>query len=329
MTAQQLKTAPVWILHDGKVGLRNQVMGVAEAVGLPFAEKRLETRYPWKALPPSLWFNALHAPGRGGDRLLPPWPRLVIAAGGRSAAPALAIRHRLRREGRDCLVVQIQDPKIAPRHFDLMLIPDHDPVRGPNVLVTLGAVHRVTAAKLTEAAAHWAPSLAALPHPRVAVLIGGGGGVDAGMPELAGQLADLARTGAGLMITPSRRTSMTAEAILRTALAGLPAVIWDGTGDNPYFGYLALADHILATGDSVSMITEAGATGKPVHVLPVTGGSRKFDRFHRAMAEAGITRPFDGTLPPWSYTPRRDTVEAGHRIQAIMRERGLWDNPQD
>ncbi len=325
MTAQQLQTEPVWILHDGKVGLRNQVMGVAEAVGLPFAEKRLETRYPWKALPPALWFNALHAPGRGGDRLLPPWPRLVITAGGRAAAPALAIRQRLRREGRDCLVVQIQDPKIAPRHFDLMLIPDHDPVRAPNIQVTLGAVHRVTAAKLAEAASHWAPSLAALPHPRVAVLIGGGTGVDAGMPVLAEQLAALAHSGAGLMITPSRRTSPEAEAILRTRLAGLPAVIWDGTGDNPYFGYLALADHILATGDSVSMITEASATGKPVHVLPVAGGSRKFDRFHRAMAEAGITRPFDGTLTPWSYTPRRDTEEAGHRIRTLMQERGLWE----
>jgi mitochondrial fission protein ELM1 len=315
---------PVWVLHDGKVGLRNQVIGVAEAVGLPFAEKRLETRYPWKMLPPALWFNARHAPGRGGDRLLPPWPRLVIAAGGRAAAPALAVRDAA--EGR-CLAVQIQDPKIAPRHFDLMLIPEHDRVRAANVMMTRGAVHRVTAAKLAEAAEHWRHHLSHLPSPRIAVLIGGGGAYDftaERMAGLAADLATLARSGAGLMVTPSRRTGEIAERVLRARLAGLPAEIWDGTGDNPYFGYLGLADHVLATADSVSMITEASATGKPVHILQLPGGSAKFERFHTAMATAGVTRVFAGRLDEWSYPHRDDTAEAGSRIRAMMEERGLW-----
>ena len=316
--------SPVWILHDGKVGLRNQVMGVAEAVGLDFTEKRLETRYPWKALPPALWFNARHAPGNGGDRLLPPWPRLVITAGGRSAAPALAVRDAA--EGR-CLVVQIQDPKIAARRFDLMLIPEHDKVRGPNVMVTRGAVHRVTEAKLAEAAALWGPRLAHLPRPRVAVLIGGAGAYALStdhVKEIADGLAALARNGAGLMVTPSRRTGEAAEQVLRETLAGLPAEIWDGNGENPYFGYLGLADHVLATADSVSMITEASATGKPVHVLPLPGGTAKFERFHQAMREAGVTRPFDGTLQEWRYERRDDTAAAGARIRAMMQERDLW-----
>src|SRR3546814_10198992 len=64
------------------------------------------------------------------------------------------------------------------------------------------------------------------------------------MTRLAGQLATLARDGWGLMITPSRRTGRRNEEILRRALAGLPAEIWDGAGENPYFGILALADHV-------------------------------------------------------------------------------------
>jgi uncharacterized protein len=107
-------------------------------------------------------------------------------------------------------------------------------------------------------------------------------------------------------------------------LAGLPAEIWDGAGDNPYFGYLGLADHVLATADSVSMITEASATGKPVHILQLPGGSAKFERFHAAMAAAGVTRVFTGRLDEWSYPPRDDTAEAGSRIRAMMEERGLW-----
>ena len=107
-------------------------------------------------------------------------------------------------------------------------------------------------------------------------------------------------------------------------LAGLPAEIWDGSGENPYFGYLALADHVLATADSVSMITEASATGRPVHVLPLQGGTAKFERFHQAMRAAGVTRPFDGTLKEWRYDRRDDTAAAGARIRAMMQERGLW-----
>jgi len=318
-------SADVWLLYDGKVGLRSQVVGVAEAVGLPFEEKKLSIRYPWKGLPPLLWWNATAAAGPDGDRLTPPWPRLVIAAGGRSAAPALAIRTRNR--GRT-VVVQIQDPKIRPARFDLMIVSDHDKVRGPNVMVSLGAVHPVTPAKLAAGAAIWAPRLTHLPHPRIAVVIGGDNGVYRLTPEImtriADQLAQLVRDGAGLMITTSRRTGAEAEAILRAKLAGPNVEIWSGAGDNPYFGYLGLADHILVTADSVSMITEASASGKPVQVLPLEGGSKKFERFHHAMCAAGITRPFDGRLHNWDYTPQDDTGAAGTRIRQIMQERGLW-----
>jgi mitochondrial fission protein ELM1 len=317
-------SAPMWILHDGKVGLANQAMGVAEAVGLPFEEKRLAIRMPWRALPPSWWLGALKAVGSGGDRLEPPWPIVAIAAGGRAAAPALAIRAAA---GGRCLAVQIQNPHIAPKRFDLMVMPAHDRVDGPNVLVTLGAVHRVTTAKLAAAAVDWAPRLAHLPRPRVAVLIGGGNGLYRLTPErmrvIAEELAGLARAGAGLMVTPSRRTGAAAERILRAALDGLPAEIWDGSGANPYFGYLGLADHVLATEDSISMITEATATGKPVQVIPLEGGGTKFDRFHRSFAEAGMTRRFAGALESWTYPARDDTAEAGRRIRALLAERGL------
>jgi uncharacterized protein len=320
-----LSPAPIWILHDGKVGLRNQALGVAEAVGLePIADKRLAIRYPWKALPPALWAFALHAPGEGGHRLEPPWPRLVIGAGGRAAAPALAIRAAAK--GR-CLAVQIQDPKISPSRFDLMVVPEHDRVRGDNVMVTHGAVHRVTRERLA-AAGEWQERLGFLPHPRIAVLIGGNNGVYRFGPEemwpLAAQLASLAKGGAGLMITPSRRTDAQSVTILRAALDGIPAYIWDGEGENPYFGILGLADHVIATADSISMITEASATGKPVHVVPLPGGSAKFDRFHQGMRASGITRAFTGTLDQWEYQAVDETARAGERIRQMMQEKGLW-----
>ncbi len=120
------------------------------------------------------------------------------------------------------------------------------------------------------------------------------------------------------MVTPSRRTGTANEAILRESLAGLPAEIWDGGGENPYFAYLGLADAIIATGDSVNMVSEAASTGKPVHIVELEGGSPKFTAFHESMRAAGITRPFTGTLESWDYTPPDDTRHAAEEIRRRM-----------
>jgi mitochondrial fission protein ELM1 len=134
--------------------------------------------------------------------------------------------------------------------------------------------------------------------------------------QLADRLAALARDhGAGLMVTPSRRTGTANEAILRARLAGLPAVVWDGSGENPYLGYLGLADHIVVTCDSVSMVSEAASTGKPVHVVELEGGSPKFRSFHAALRAEGVVRPFTGDLPSWSYRPLDDTQLVADEIR--------------
>ncbi len=144
------------------------------------------------------------------------------------------------------------------------------------------------------------------------------------LAEIADQLAELSRReGVGLLVTPSRRTGAEGERILRERLAGVPATIWDGTGENPYFAFLALADAVIVTEDSVSMVTEAASTGKPVHVIELEGGSRKFDNFHRLMREAGVTRPFAGALEAWHYDPPNDTARAAAAVRRLM---GLDDN---
>ena len=94
--------------------------------------------------------------------------------------------------------------------------------------------------------------------------------------------------------------------------------LWDGTGENPYMGYLALADAIVVTEDSVNMASEAAGTGKPVYIARLTGGSRKFTRFHEGLREAGITRPFTGAFETWRYTPPDDMARAAARVRALL-----------
>ena len=313
----------VWAVHDGRVGIINQVLGLTEAVGFPFVEKRFLARFPWTRLPPLFWKDPGRAMAPGSDPLMPPWPDLLITCGRVCAAAGIAAK---RASGGRTFLVQIQDPRMGRAAFDLMVVPEHDPARGPNVVVTRGAVHRVTPGKLDAAGIRFAQRFATLPRPLVAVLIGGSNrvyrlGLDR-LAALADQLASLARRhGAGLLVTPSRRTGAAGERLLRERLAEVPAYIWDGSGENPYFAMLALADAVIVTEDSVSMVTEAASTGKPVHVVPLEGGSRKFLQFHRLMREAGVTRPFAGTLESWRYEPPNDTARAAAEIHRRLAER--------
>src|SRR6185437_6098342 len=223
-------------------------------LGWPITEKRLAIRSPWRYLPPSLWLAPSLALDPAGARLESPWPDIVIGCGRNSIVPARLVK---RASGGRTFWVQVQDPRFARNEIDLIVAPRHDPAPGGNVFRTLGAVHRVTETKLAADKARWAPVFAALPRPLIAVLIGGDNNVyrltEQSFGALCDRLVALAKSGVGLAITPSRRTADAQRAMLQKRLADLPAYIWDGSGENPYFGMLGTADAILVTADSVSM----------------------------------------------------------------------------
>jgi mitochondrial fission protein ELM1 len=306
------KNATCWVLTDGTAGMVNQALGFAEALGLDPVLKTFKPRWPWRRLAPQLWLFPLSAAGPGSDPLAPPWPRAIVACGSKVIAPVLAIKARA---GGQTRAIYVQRPTMGVSRFDLVVAPRHDGLSGPNVLTVRGAVNRVTRERLDQAAMQWAGRLAHLPRPRVAVLIGGDSAAHRLTAEFAGrfagQLAQLCkRDGAGLMVTASRRTGPGEKAAIRAGLDGLPAYFWDGRGDNPYFGFLGLADAVIVTSDSVNMVSEALVTGKPAHVAALEGGSPKFDRFHRELEAEGFTRPFAGRLESWSYQPLDDTARA-------------------
>jgi uncharacterized protein len=264
----------------------------------------------------------LHSAGDTGERLTPPWPDLVIGCGRNTAMPGLAIR---RASGGVTVAAQIQYPGIGLGEFDLLVVPEHDRLRGAQIIVTRGAVHRVTWARLAAARGRF-PALAAMPRPILSVLIGGTNKAYRLTLRRLGEIADalvavLGADGGSALVTPSRRTGAAGVALLRERLSGFSAAIWDGSGDNPYFAYLALADAFLVTADSVSMISEAAATGKPVHILDLDGGNDKFARFHATMQAAGITRPFAGRIESWSYPIPDDTARAGAALRALAQSR--------
>ena len=314
----------IWVVSDGRAGIENQALGLAEAVQrrtpADITVKRIGWRRAFDKLPSALKAGWMLAPS--SDPVTPTageaWPDLWIATG-RATLP-LSARVRARSGGRT-FVVQTQDPRWRADAYDLIVAPGHDAVAGPNVLSVTGSPHRVTPARLAEAAPDFAARLEPLPRPRVAALIGGRSKAfdlpDAHALDLADRIATAVEAAGGsLMLTFSRRTPATARTAMTRRLSHLPGLIWDGEGPNPYFAFLHFADHILVTEDSANMAAEAASTGRPVHILPMVPlkASDKFARLHADLRERGATRPFDGSLEDRRYEPLTETDRAARVV---------------
>jgi len=312
-----------WIFSDGKAGHDAQALGVVEALGLTPEIKRVDLTGIYKLMAP---WGPLPTSGPDGARLLdPPWPTFAFATG-RTTIPY--IRALRRRAGLETYTVILMDPRTGANSADLIWVPAHDKRRGPNVISTLTAPHRYSSARLRALHANAHPDVAALPRPRIACLIGGPNGdyrySSADETRLVETLGRLADSGAGLMVTTSRRTPERLAARIRASAAGERSFFWDGKGQNPYPDFIAHADKFVITADSVSMICEAAATGRPIFVFTPTGGSAKFDRFHAGIASYGATRPLPPPgepLPSWSYEPLHSAEVIAAEIKRRWRKR--------
>ncbi len=301
--------ADAWILTEAYAGLQAQALGLAEAMGMAPELIELAPRPPFSLIPAALWPNPLAAVGM--DR---PPTGLLITAGGTAAAVGAA----LRKPGTQ--VVQVQNPRMNLRKFDVVVANTHDEIAGPNVVTVRTALHCASPPRLAAARKQWAAHFADLPRPLVAVLVGGSNGrfkleaeQAAGLGRsLAGMMM---RDKVGVMLTTSRRTSPAAAEALKRALVPLGAYIWAGSGENPYFGMLACADLIIATVDSISMVSEAVATSAPVLVAELPGKSRRNTLFLKELLDVGRVRHFYGKMDWWPVHPMDDTAIAAGEVR--------------
>ena len=297
----------------------SQALGLAEALGFENPPiKKVGLRWPWNWTPNWPALASLSALSSSSDRLMPPWPDLLITCGRKAAFVSLAIGKLSPRTKR----IHIQNPHAGIGGYDLVIVPEHDGVMsGPNVLTSHAALHRVTPVKLAAGRAEFADSLSNLPRPLVAVLLGGNNRnyslTPAWAMDFGRQLAAMHReTGCGFAITPSRRTDPAAVLAMRAAMAGVPMQFWDGTGPNPYFGYLGSADAVIVTCESISMISEACAAGVPVLLARLPGKSARFDKFFAKLESLGFVRWYDGKLELW---PNRKLDDMGRIAGQILK----------
>lgn len=314
-----------WVLFDAeKVGSKNQAQGLAEELSLSYELKPISFPKALRFLPRLLWPFVPGLRAFFPRDLRSPLPKILISSGTWASIVAAC----LRRYGKGSFkAINLLNPRLPLSWFDWVITPAHDHVYGPNVIETLGALHRVTASSLKEAADKFREHPETLNFPIISVLIGGSSRRATLTPDacakLGTQVAHLHQEkGATLLVTFSRRTSPACKDAFKKALGTTPCHLYDGQGDNPYFAYLGLADFIVVTEDSISMVTEACFTGKPVLTYPVKGLPSKFKEFHNTLQHKGCTRPFKGLLETWEPPPLRER----DRVAALLRQ-SLGDLP--
>ncbi|KAH6837220.1 fission ELM1-like protein [Perilla frutescens var. hirtella] len=277
-------------------------------------------------------------------------PILVVASG----RDTIAIASFIKKLVPDTVfLVQIQHPRSRLHRFDLVVTPQHDyypltpeaqaqipsflrrwvtPRKPPDkhVVLTVGALHPADSVALRSAISAWHNEMALLPKPLLVVSIGGPTrhcryGADLAV-QLTASLKSALPTCGSIRISFSRRTPKTVSDIILTELSNHHRVyIWDGQDPNPHMGHLAWADAFVITADSVSMLSEACSTGKPVYVIGADRCTGKFSHFFKTLQSRGAVRPFTGAeniCEKWEYVPLCDTKKAADEVIKAVGERG-------
>ena len=314
----------IWLIDAYRAGERGQVQALVDALDWPCETKRLAYRKR-VVLPHVLGQASLRGiTPAAAATLRPPWPDLVITSGVRNEPVCRWIRAQ---SGGRTRYVHVGRPWASLDSFDLVITtPQYRVPRHANVLNNMLTLHGVTPASLAAARAEWADHFAALPRPRIAVVAGGHSGPFTLGPRaatrLARQTSALARqSGGSLLVSTSSRTIDEAAAALQAGI-DVPNYFYrwqPQDAANPYFGILAVADRLVVTGDSIAMLSEACATGRPVQIFDL-GGMRGE---HEGPADFRLGASLYRFLMRWLWQPLSRDITLVHQ-QLRASGRAVW-----
>jgi mitochondrial fission protein ELM1 len=320
MSRDKADSIQICAISDGRAGNARQAEALADALADDgrSVSHVLTPHAPWRWAAPRRGPGSTRAFGPEFAALLASPPRIVVGCGRQAALATRLLRERGSR------VVQILDPRLDPAHWDLVIVPEHDRLRGSNVIPMLGSVHPVDDAWLARAREAFA-AFAALPAPRTAFLLGGIS-AHARFDRMTFEVmaskfeAVLARDGGSVLLTTSRRTPKELRDALKHRYADTPGVVWRDASDgpNPYAGVLAWADRIVCSPDSVNMISEACATRVPVFVFDPGRVRGRPRAFIDALLARGRIRAMDARLEAFDVEPLRETARIAAQVRARL-----------
>ena len=309
------------LLTQGMHGMVSQVEGLAKALNLNFKHQNIKLKTFWNYIPPK--FSPI------SENLVKEKfvcdSKVIISCGRKSVIPSIALKKRL---GSEIFTIHIQDPKVSFKHFDLIISPEHDNIKGDNVINTKGAVHYLTKKEIKENSNY----LDINPDKKkqiVSFIIGGPNKYydysDKELHKLFTKIKTLFTPDKfKIVIIPSYRTP---EEVIKKAYDAFSSNhhVVKTVDKKAYLSSLAIADFMIVTCDSTSMISEAAVTGKPVYIamMKPKKSNARFKKFYSELSNLGITKELKNTVENWSYESLNEVSRIAPLIKSRMKQNGI------
>ena len=308
------------LLTEGMHGMVSQVEGLSRALNLSFKHQTVELKPFWNLIPPKLTpvsenllknkiiFNS----------------RVIISCGRKSVVPSIALKKKYKN---DVFNIHVQDPKVSLKNFDLILCPEHDDLKGDNVLNTRGAIHYLSKKEIDKHSKYL--KIDKENKKIVSFILGGPNKYYDYSDKQVNLIFNKIKTTFApdkykLIVIPSYRTP---QEIIQKAFNTFSHdnLVIKKIDKKAYLSSLSLADIVVVTCDSTSMISESAATGKPIYVahMQSTRNNYRFEKFYKQFRELGIIRDLGNSIDTWSYNQLDEANRLAPTIKERMKENGI------
>ena len=304
------------LLTEGMHGMISQVEGLAKALDLDFIHEKIELNNFWEMIPPKITPTQKFVFKNNIENNFD----IVISCGRKSVVPSIYLKQKFKNK---IMNIHIQDPKVSLDNFDFIVAPEHDGLKGKNVLTTKGAIHYLRNSELSENENYLKSQTNK--EKLVTLIVGGPNKYydynDKTIDEIFLKIKDnFINKGYQLIFIPSMRTP---QNVINKAgnYFGQNQIIITNVDKKAYLSSLKLADHIVVTCDSTSMISEAAMTGKPIYVaqMPAIKNNKRFRKFFELFKSLNIIKDLENSVEEWNYEKLNETDKISSYIKEQLK----------
>jgi len=304
------------LLTEGMHGMISQVEGLAKALEIEFTHQKVELNSFWKLIPPNLTpvsklvFKKIDISDFD----------IIISCGRKSVIPSIYLKKNSEKK---IFNIHIQDPKVSLGNFDLVIAPEHDNLRGKNVITSKGAIHYLTPDEIKNNHNYLADKLNKN-HEYLLLVLGGPNKYydyeDQNLINIFGIIKKILNdNNLQAIVIPSMRTPKKTINLANEHL-GPENLVINNVDKKAYLSGLSLAKYIIVTCDSTSMISEAALTGKPIYIadIPAKRKDERFKKFRDLFSELNITKNLNEKLEIWTYKSLNETTRIAEEIKKYI-----------
>ena len=304
------------LLTQGMHGMISQVEGLAKALDIDFTHHTVELNKFWKMVPPKITPISQNVYKKIDNENFD----VIISCGRKSVIPSIHLKNNSNKK---VFNIHIQDPKVDLKHFDFIVAPEHDSIKGQNVISTKGAIHYLTENEIKENK-DYLNSFIKKDKRIIWTLIMGGPTKyydysTKNIKEIFTTLSKLSKEhNFQLVIIPSMRTPTNIIQYANDYFGDDHTVIMD-VDKKAYLSALAIAQNIIVTCDSSSMISEAALTGKPIYVASILPkkNDKRFQKFRNLFRELNIIKNLGEEIKDWNY----EKLDETNRVANIIKQK--------